>query len=123
MSVVLHAGKNQEWARHGNHSPTMGQPGSKPKPSPPPKPTRSKSRQYESIEQYLVDKGTASTHGNKCLGASCSLKGGLAGGGAYLFLVALCSTLSNQLERDSKLVSHEFEVHTKNSYVFVNKPF
>ena len=57
MSVVLHADKNQEWARHGNCSPTMGQPGTKPKPSPPPKPTRSKSRQYESIEQYLVDKG------------------------------------------------------------------
>ena len=57
MFVVLHADKNQERARHGNHSFTMSHPGSKQKPSPPPKPTRSKSRQYESIEQYLVDKG------------------------------------------------------------------
>ena len=85
MSVVLHADKSQEWAHQGNRSPTMGQPGSKPKPSPPPKPTRSKSRQYESIEQYLVDKGMKFTkliqhlHGNKRLEISCSLKVDLLG--------------------------------------------
>jgi len=50
--------ENQEWTRHENPSPVVDQPGGKPKPRPPPKPTGSKStRQYESIEQYLVEKG------------------------------------------------------------------
>jgi len=56
---MLPTDENQEWTRHENPSPMVDRPGGKPKPCPPPKPAGSKStRQYESIEQYLVEKGS-----------------------------------------------------------------
>lgn len=55
---MLPTDENQEWTRHENPSPMVDRSGGKPKPCPPPKPAGSKStRQYESIEQYLVEKG------------------------------------------------------------------